>query len=280
MEDRRVAASGRGGTSAVGATAVTTHYTGDGTEPDLAFLEGLFQPTSGSGAPDVDTPEVDAEALRELQQSLPRFRLNYKFAIDATLTKITILRDEFELAHDYSPIEHVKSRLKTRESLLHKAVRYGCEPTVDSIRDRIRDIAGIRVTCAFVTDAYWVAQMLTSQTDMTLIEVKDYIAAPKPNGYQSLHLIVQVPVYLSDRTEQVYVEIQIRTIAMDFWASLEHKIYYKFNRAVPPRLLQELKEAADAATELDRTMARLRDEIALIESDGRALPSSPTQALK
>lgn len=243
------------------ADPVTTHYHEGSHDPDLEFLERLFRQTSGTepGGPDL-------EALRMLQQSLLRFELNYKFAVDATLTKITILREEFELAHDYSPIEHVKSRLKSRESLLSKAVRYGCEPTVDSIRDKVRDIAGIRVTCAFVTDAYWVAQMLTSQTDMTLVEVKDYIAAPKPNGYQSLHLIVQVPVYLSDRTEQVYVEIQIRTIAMDFWASLEHKIYYKFNRAVPQRLLQELKEAADAATELDRTMARLRDEMALIES--------------
>lgn len=254
---------------------MTTHYTGDGTEPELAFLESLFGPASGT-----DAPAPGRGSLHELQHDLPMFRLNYKFAIDATLTKITILRDEFELTHDYSPIEHVKSRLKTRESLLRKAVRYGCEPTVESIRDRIRDIAGIRVTCAFVTDAYWVAQMLTSQTDMTLVEVKDYIAAPKPNGYQSLHLIVQVPVYLSDRTEHVYVEIQIRTIAMDFWASLEHKIYYKFNRAVPQRLLQELKEAADAATELDRTMARLRDEMALLESGRTGPPPSPPQALK
>ncbi|MFD4438127.1 GTP pyrophosphokinase, partial [Bacillus safensis] len=146
---RRARAAPATTTTAARRIDVTTHYTGDGSEPELALLEGLFRPTGGT-----DPAEPDPESLRELQQSLPRFRLNYKFAIDATLTKITILREEFELAHDYSPIEHVKSRLKTRESLLRKAVQYGCTPDLDSIRDLIRDIAGIRVTCAFVTDAY------------------------------------------------------------------------------------------------------------------------------
>ncbi|MFF0816861.1 GTP pyrophosphokinase family protein [Rhodococcus sp. NPDC003318] len=247
---------------------MSTHFSGDGTEPELVILGDLVRDATGTGVRGPTEPPT-MDALRDLQQRLVRFRLNYKFAIDATLTKITILREEFEHAHDYSPIEHVNTRLKSMESLLRKAVRIGCPPDVDSIRDQIRDIAGIRVTCAFVSDAYWVAEMLTSQPDVTLVEVKDYIANPKPNGYQSLHLIVQVPVYLSDRTEQIYVEIQIRTIAMDFWASLEHKIYYKFDRAVPPRLLDELKQAADAATELDRTMARLRDEVAAIDRTTR-----------
>ncbi|WP_137875844.1 GTP pyrophosphokinase family protein [Rhodococcus sp. Q] len=243
---------------------MSTHLTDGGIEPELVILGDLFRDLTGM---DLEAPPEPPtlETLRELQQRLAGFRLNYKFAIDATLTKINILREEFEQSHDYSPIEHVNTRLKSMESLVTKAVRIGCPPDIESIREQIRDIAGIRVTCAFVSDAYWVAEMLTSQPDVTLVQVKDYIANPKPNGYQSLHLIVQVPVYLSDRTESTYVEIQIRTIAMDFWASLEHKIYYKFDRAVPPRLLDELKQAADAATELDRTMARLHDEVTALD---------------
>ncbi|EME16541.1 GTP pyrophosphokinase [Rhodococcus triatomae] len=249
---------------------MSTHLPGAGTDPELVILGDLFRGLSGA---DLETPPdpPTLDSLRELQQRLVAFRLNYKFAIDATLTKINILREEFEQTHDYSPIEHVNTRLKSMESLVQKALRIGCPPDIDSIREQIRDIAGIRVTCAFVSDAYWVAEMLTSQPDVTLVQVKDYIANPKPNGYQSLHLIVQVPVYLSDRTESTYVEIQIRTIAMDFWASLEHKIYYKFDREVPPRLLDELKQAADAATELDRTMARLHDEVTALDRGATTL---------
>ncbi|MFD1811023.1 GTP pyrophosphokinase [Rhodococcus gannanensis] len=249
---------------------MTTHPPASATEPELVILGDLFRDLTGTDpATPSEAPTLDA--LRELQQRLVAFRLNYKFAIDMALTKINILREEFEQSHDYSPIEHVNTRLKSMESLVQKALRIGCPPDIDSIREQIRDIAGLRVTCAFVSDAYWVAEMLTSQPDVTLVQVKDYIANPKPNGYQSLHLIVQVPVYLSDRTESTYVEIQIRTIAMDFWASLEHKIYYKFDRAVPPRLLDELKQAADAATELDRTMARLHDEVTALDRGATTL---------
>ena len=145
------------------------------------------------------------------------FRIEYKFGIDEVLTKINILREEFEYTQNHSPIEHVRTRLKTMESLLGKVVRTKCPLDLDSVRTNIRDIAGIRVVCAFASDVYWIAQMLSDQPDITVVEVKDYIAKPKPNGYQSLHLIVQVPVFLSDRTVHVYVELQIRTIAMDFW---------------------------------------------------------------
>ena len=203
----------------------------------------------------------EARRLKELQTALVAFRLDYKFGIDEVLTKINILREEFEHMQDHSPIEHVRTRLKAMESLLDKVIRTKCPADLDTIRDRIRDIAGIRVVCAFVSDVYWIAQMLSDQPDITVVEVKDYIARPKPNGYQSLHLIVQVPVFLSNRTAHVYVELQIRTIAMDFWASLEHKIYYKYDREVPQRLLDELKDAARVASELDDRMANLRDEV-------------------
>jgi putative GTP pyrophosphokinase len=199
--------------------------------------------------------------LRELQRGLVRFRLRYKFAIDEVTTKISILREEFEETHDHSPIEHVRTRLKSTDSLFAKAAKRGVEPSMESIADEIHDIAGVRVVCPFVSDVYWIKDMLTGQSDVTVLEVEDYIAAPKPNGYRSLHLIIKVPVFLSDRTEHVPVELQIRTIAMDFWASIEHSIYYKYDGAVPPGLLDELGSAARTAADLDTTMARLRAEV-------------------
>ena len=214
-----------------------------------------------SGQDPSDDKHADVRLLKQMQTALVAFRLEYKFGIDEVLTKINILREEFEQIQDHSPIEHVRTRLKSTESLLNKVIRTQCPPDLDAIRDRIRDIAGIRVVCSFASDVFWIAQMLSDQPDITVVEVKDYIANPKPNGYKSLHLIVQVPVFLSDRTVHVYVELQIRTIAMDFWASLEHKIYYMYDREVPHRLLEELKEAATVAAELDERMAVLRDEV-------------------
>lgn len=208
-----------------------------------------------------DLPEVPTKDLREVQLDLTRFRLRYKFAIDEVATKISILRQEFEETHDYSPIEHVRSRLKSGESMFAKAARLGCPPTLAAIEEKVQDIAGVRVVCPFTTDVYWIKDMLTSQSDVTVLEVEDYIAAPKPNGYRSLHLIIKVPVFLSDRTEHVPVELQIRTIAMDFWASVEHTIYFKYDGTVPPTLLDELGTAARTAADLDTTMARLRAEV-------------------
>ncbi|WP_240703043.1 GTP pyrophosphokinase [Cohnella luojiensis] len=191
----------------------------------------------------------------------------YKFALDSLETKMDILKEEFQFLHDYNPIEHTKSRLKSPESILSKINRKGCDISFPSIKSHIKDIAGLRITCSFVTDIYRISEMLRSQSDLTIVETKDYIKKPKPNGYQSLHMIVEVPVYMSDRHENVCVEVQIRTIAMDFWASLEHKIYYKYTEGVPPRLLQELKEAADSAAALDKQMERLHNEISEIKEN-------------
>lgn len=201
------------------------------------------------------------EQLKRFKDEITRFMMMYKFALDAFETKIEILKEEFQFLHDYNPIEHTKTRLKSPESILNKISRKGCDISLSSIRENIKDIAGLRITCSFVTDIYRISDMLRKQSDLRILEVKDYILHPKPNGYQSLHLLVQVPVYMSDRKEDVYVEVQIRTIAMDFWASLEHKIFYKYNESVPPRLLQELKEAADSAAALDKRMERLHKEI-------------------
>ncbi|MCD9153355.1 GTP pyrophosphokinase [Aeromicrobium duanguangcaii] len=201
------------------------------------------------------------QRMRETQRQMSAFLMEYKFALDEVETKISILREEFELAHEYSPIEHVKSRLKTVESLVAKVDRIDCPRDLPTIRERIRDIAGIRVSCAFVEDTYRFATMLSQQQDLTVLETKDYIANPKPNGYRSLHLIVSLPVFLSDRTVHVPVEVQIRTIAMDFWASVEHRIYYKYRNEVPEHLGGKLARVASTAADLDAQMGRLREEI-------------------
>lgn len=206
-----------------------------------------------------------------------RLMMTYKFGIDEVMTKITVLRDEFRHIHDYNPIEHVGSRLKTIDSILTKARRKGIPLTPEGVRESMFDVAGVRVTCSFVSDIYRVRDMLVGQRDLTVLEERDYIAHPKGNGYKSLHLIVQVPVFLSDRVEDVVVEIQLRTIAMDFWASLEHKIYYKYQRDVPGHLTDALRLAADVAATLDTTMERIHDEVR--ELDGSPDPAETTETL-
>ncbi|WP_322906045.1 GTP pyrophosphokinase family protein [Paenibacillus campi] len=201
------------------------------------------------------------EQLKHIRHNVTRFMMMYEFALKELETKIEILNDEFLALHEYNPIEHTKSRVKSPESLMKKLQRKGGAESLDEIRETIRDIAGLRITCSFTEDIYWVCDMLKNQTDIQVIEIKDYIKHPKSNGYRSLHMIIQVPVFMSDRQESVYVEVQIRTIAMDFWASLEHKIFYKYEGAVPPQLTSELKDAADSATALDHKMEKLRHEI-------------------
>ena len=204
---------------------------------------------------------VSAAELREMRDGLQRFLMEYRFGLQEVETKIGILRDEFLLMHDYNPIEHVSSRVKSPDSLVEKVQRKGIEPDFASIRRGITDIAGVRITCSFVADVYRLFDLLTDQDDVRLIQVKDYIATPKPNGYKSLHAIIEVPVFLSTGRIEVPVEVQFRTIAMDFWASLEHKIYYKYDSRVPDELLESLKDAAETAAELDERMERLHGEI-------------------
>ncbi|WP_400999780.1 GTP pyrophosphokinase family protein [Agromyces sp. GXQ0307] len=199
--------------------------------------------------------------MRALRDETERFMQRYKFGMDEVITKLSILREEFSQAHSYNPIEHISSRLKSLDSVIDKMRRKGIAPSFEAIRATITDIAGVRVTCSFVSDAYRIAELLTAQEDVRVLKVKDYIAEPKANGYQSLHLIVEVPVFLSTGAHPVAVEVQIRTIAMDFWASLEHKIYYKFDRMVPDELLDQLTDAARTAAELDTRMERLHREV-------------------
>ncbi|KMM37041.1 GTP pyrophosphokinase [Guptibacillus hwajinpoensis] len=199
--------------------------------------------------------------FQERIEEWKNFLFIYKFALDEINTKLTILNDEFQFVHQHNPIEHVKSRIKSPESIMSKLQRKGLEVTTENVEKHIKDIAGVRVTCSFTTDIYRIYDMIESQDDIKVINVKDYVKNPKPNGYKSLHLIVEIPVYLSKGPEYVKVEIQIRTIAMDFWASLEHKIYYKFEGEIPGNLSTELKEAADIVHYLDSKMIRIMEEV-------------------
>ena len=187
--------------------------------------------------------------------------LSYSSAIRLINTKLDILIDEFQRVHRYNPIEHIKSRLKTSESIVKKLKRHNLESTIDNMIEYVNDIAGIRVICSFTTDIYRIAEMIRNQRDIHVISVKDYIKNPKSSGYTSYHMIVQVPVYLSDKIVETKVEIQIRTVAMDFWATLEHKINYKFEGHVPEYIREELVECAELVAALDERMLELNEEI-------------------
>ncbi|MBC9926254.1 GTP pyrophosphokinase family protein [Leucobacter sp. cx-169] len=198
---------------------------------------------------------------RKMREDFLRLQMEHQFGIDEVLTKVSILQREFLHLHQYNPIEHVGSRIKSTASILEKALRRDLEMTTESIRAGITDIAGIRITCSFISDTYRVLETLTSQSDVQVLKIKDYIKCPKPNGYQSLHAIIQIPVFLTSGPVPVTVEVQIRTIAMDFWASLEHKIHYKYNGSVPDHLAASLTQTADIAGQLDRRMEQMHQEV-------------------
>lgn len=185
----------------------------------------------------------------------------YEFAIQEISTKLNILNNEFKIMHDYNPIEHIKTRVKKPKSIIQKLVNKGVDPKIENVEKYIKDIAGVRVICSFTEDIYTIFNILTSQDDIEIIEIKDYIKNPKENGYRSLHAVITIPVFLSNGTKYVPVEIQIRTIAMDFWASLEHKIYYKYKNKTLENISCELKECADMIYHLDNKMEEIRNEI-------------------
>ncbi|MBP2078580.1 GTP pyrophosphokinase [Oceanobacillus polygoni] len=210
------------------------------------------------------------QQLKQVRNELTRFMITYKFGLDEMNTKLNILKEEFQYIHSYNPIEHIKSRIKSPESILKKVYRKNLDMSMDSIRENVKDIVGIRIVCSFISDIYKISEMIQHQEDITVIEVKDYIKDPKPNGYKSLHLILSIPVFMSDRTEQVFVEIQIRSVAMDFWASLEHKIYYKYNGNVPQHLIDELTDTANIANQLDLKMEKLNNDVNNVKSQQTA----------
>ncbi|WP_280770164.1 GTP pyrophosphokinase [Salipaludibacillus daqingensis] len=189
------------------------------------------------------------------------FLLPYKFALDELRTKVNIMVEETKYMEEDSLIEHVKTRLKTPQSMMDKLERKGIEPTVANAKANLFDVAGMRIVTPFKSDVYHLYELMMNRNDLKIMEVKDYIRFPKANGYQSMHLIVQVPITLSKGMEHVYVEVQIRTLAMDFWASLEHKIYYKYQSDIPQYLEKGLKEAADTVKEMDEKMKVIHDAV-------------------
>ncbi|MCR4814130.1 MAG: GTP pyrophosphokinase family protein [Lachnospiraceae bacterium] len=187
--------------------------------------------------------------------------LIYNSAMKEMVTRLEILSEEFQHTHSYNPIEHLKSRLKSPESIVKKLRRHGYESSIENMVTYVKDIAGVRVICSFTSDVYKIAEAISAQSDIEILSVKDYIKNPKPSGYQSYHIIALVPVYLSDKKIDTKVEIQIRTIAMDFWASLEHKINYKFDGNVPEEIRLQLVDCAGRIRDLDDRMLHLNEEV-------------------
>ncbi len=197
----------------------------------------------------------------ETVDSWKEVQLVYNSALKEIGTKLEILNDEFQHVHRYNPIEHIKARLKTPESIVKKLKKNGYESTINNMIEHVNDIAGIRVICSFTSDIYRIADMIANQNDIKVLSVKDYIVSPKASGYKSYHMLVSVPIFLSDRIVDTKVEIQIRTVAMDFWASLEHKINYKFEGNAPIHIKEELVECARMVSELDNKMLSLNEEV-------------------
>ena len=187
--------------------------------------------------------------------------LLYNSALKEIGTKLAILNDEFQHVHQYNPIEHMKSRIKTPESIVKKLKRRGYESTIENMVKYVNDIAGVRVICSFTSDIYRVAEILANQSDINVLSIKDYIKHPKESGYKSYHMIVTVPIFLSDGVVDTKVEIQIRTMAMDFWASLDHELKYKKEIPDGEAISQELKECADLIAGTDEKMLAIRKRI-------------------
>ena len=219
----------------------------DGIHLDESFVERLL----GNDA--VGMILEEGEAFRALMTY-------YRCAIMEVETKFNVLNKEFSLTYDRNPIQSIQSRLKSPESIIEKLQRKDLPFSASVIEEELNDIAGVRVVCAFSDDIYLLSNYLLGQDDITLLKKKDYIKSPKENGYRSLHLIVQTPIYLHNEKRMMKVEVQLRTIAMDFWASLEHRIYYKKGQN-NARLRAELKECADVSAALDMRMQTIRGEL-------------------
>ncbi len=185
----------------------------------------------------------------------------YRCAMMEVETKFRVLNEELSLEYDRNPIETIKTRLKSVDSIADKLSRQNLSMTVDNIENNMHDVAGVRVICGFPSDIYTLSEAFLNQDDITLIERKDYMANPKPNGYRSLHLIVEIPIFLHDEKKPMKVEVQFRTISMDWWASLEHKMRYKKDVKIPADITQELRECAEAAAILDNRMEQIQKKI-------------------
>lgn len=204
---------------------------------------------------------MQEEILQDGIDSWESVMFLYNSALKEVATKVEILNDEFVHLHHYNPIEYTKSRIKTPESIVKKLKRHGRESTIENMVNHVKDIAGIRIVCSFTSDIYLLSEMIGKQNDLTVVSVKDYIKHPKESGYKSFHMLVTVPIFMADKVVNTMVEIQIRTIAMDFWASLEHKIYYKFEGNAPEYISHDLRACASIVSELDAKMLQLNEAI-------------------
>ena len=202
----------------------------------------------------------DPETAIKDMQPFMELMMYYECALMEIETKLKVPKSEFNIQHNRNPFESIKSRVKKPMSIIEKMRKKGLEITTDNIMDNLTDIAGVRVICSFPEDIYTVSELLTKQDDITVVNVKDYIRNPKPNGYRSLHLIVEIPIFLSNGKKYMKVEVQFRTIAMDFWASLDHKLKYKKDNLKHPEIIaQELKKCADMSVAMDYKMQEIRN---------------------
>lgn len=214
---------------------------------------------------DIDTIPSDSEHVFEDEGAYQEVMMRYHCAILEMRTKLEVLSHDMAVRYRRNPIEFIETRLKKPSSIARKLQSMGLEVTVENMKARLSDIAGLRVLCAYIDDIYEIARMLARQTDVKIVTVKDYIKSPKENGYRSYHMIVEIPVYFSDRVMPVRCEIQIRTIAMDFWATLDHDMQYKKQVEDADEIMRELKECADIIHNTDEKMMRLRERIHRIE---------------
>ena len=205
--------------------------------------------------------KIELPDVKDIFLEYRKMQLLYQSALKEIGTKLEILNDEFKFVHKYNPIEHIESRMKSEESIVRKLMKKGQDITVENIGRYIDDVAGIRVICSFTPDIYRIVDMISNQDDIEVVKTKDYMVNPKPSGYRSYHMIVKVPIFLSDTVVPTRVEIQIRTVAMDFWASLEHKIYYKYDGHAPEYIRSELRECAEMISYLDSKMLAINEEI-------------------
>lgn len=210
----------------------------------------------------VNLPKDEANIFNNDELKVEELMMFYSCAIKEVKTKLQVLNDEFSLTKKRNPIEFIKTRIKQPDSIATKLKKKGLPVTLESVEENLSDVAGVRVICSFIDDIYKVADMFTSQDDVKLIKTKDYIKKPKMNGYRSLHLIVEVPVYFSEYKKQIKVEVQIRTIAMDFWASLEHEVKYKKDIKDAENIVYELRACADVINRTDYHMQAIRDRLA------------------
>ena len=205
--------------------------------------------------------ELDIDSIKERFHNFQECMMMYSCAIREVRTKFEVLSDHLTVAYKRNPIEMIKSRVKKPDSIIEKLKRRGFDISTESVMENLNDVAGVRVICSFVNDIYEVAGMLASQDDVTVLEVKNYIENPKPNGYRSYHMIIEVPVFFANKKQNIKVEVQLRTIAMDFWASLEHSMKYKKNIAQPDEIGEELRQCAELIAQTDLKMQDINERI-------------------